>query len=106
MCSSDLLSWDPIKEASLLEVLLAPKSADPSKWDDFLRRTRWRLTEFRNRQKVKVSSAERKAFWAGIKDQELNKLAQRERDMKRHAKRMRQLQQERERQIRRNKGKL
>lgn len=99
------LSWNPFKESTLLELLLTPRSAETSRWNRFVFKLKQRFIEFRNRQKVQASTVERKSFWAGMKNKEKMAAVKRENDMKAHAKRMRKLQLEREKQMRKNKNK-
>jgi hypothetical protein len=99
------LSWNAFKESTLLGILFAPKSPDSSSIERLRRRLGARWSAFRNRQKLESSTAERRSFWSSIKNREQMTASKREKDLKRHAKRMRQMQVEREKQMRKNKGK-
>jgi hypothetical protein len=100
------LSWNAFKESTLLELLFAPKSPDSSSIERLRRRLAARWAAYRNRQQLEASTAERRSFWSNIKNREQMTAAKREKDLKRHAKRMRQMELERQRQMRKNKPKL
>jgi hypothetical protein len=99
------LSWNAFKESTLLDLLMTPQQTESSRWNRFLFKSKTRFTEFRNRQQLEASTAERRSFWSNIKNREQMTAAKREKDLKRHAKRMRQMELDRQRQMRKNKPK-
>ena len=107
ICSAGFaaLSWNAFKESTLLGLLLAPKSPDSSAIERLRRRLAARWSAYRNRQQLETSTAERRSFWSSVKNREQQTAAKREKDLKRHAKRMRQMELDRQRQMRKNKPK-
>jgi hypothetical protein len=100
------LSWNAFKESTLLELLFAPKSPESSSIERLRRRLGARWSAYRNRQQLEASTAERRSFWSNVKNREQMTASKREKDLKSHAKKMRQMELERQKQMRKNKPKF